>query len=79
MKISNNKINLEILKNNKNNSNLIKEKTEEIFIKIFLKNMRLSIPKNKLFKENNNEIYYEIYDQKISEILSKRGINLINK
>ncbi|WP_343189789.1 flagellar biosynthesis protein FlgJ [Buchnera aphidicola] len=58
--------------------NIVKEKIEEIFIKILLKNIRLTTPKNKLFNEEKNEIYNEIYDQKISEILSKKGINLIN-
>ncbi|WP_343154612.1 hypothetical protein RJK70_01155 [Buchnera aphidicola (Pseudoregma panicola)] len=67
-----------IYENQKNNSNIIKEKIEEIFIKILLKNIRMTIPENTLFNEKKNEVYNEIYDQQISEILSKRGLNIIN-
>ncbi|BGI51461.1 MAG: hypothetical protein BucCj_2170 [Buchnera aphidicola (Ceratovacuna japonica)] len=77
----NNEINIIKLSNinkvEKKNSNIIKEKMEEIFIKILLRNIRITTPKNKLFNEKNNEIYNEIYDQKLSEIMSKRGINFI--
>ncbi|WP_343188936.1 hypothetical protein RJI84_01160 [Buchnera aphidicola (Chaitoregma tattakana)] len=67
-----------LYKTNTQNNNIIKEKMEEIFIKMLLKNIRLTSPKNELFNENKNDIYHEIYDQTISEIISKRGINLIN-
>ncbi|WP_343183887.1 hypothetical protein RJK19_01160 [Buchnera aphidicola (Ceratovacuna keduensis)] len=82
MKILDNQNNIikfnNIYKEQKKNSNIVKEKIEEIFIKILLKNIRLTIPKNELFNEKKNEVYNEIYDQKISEIISKRGLNIIN-
>ncbi|QCI16014.1 rod-binding protein [Buchnera aphidicola] len=51
---------------------------ESIFIQILLKSMRNSLSNNTLLDNNQSRLYTDIYDQKISEEISKKGIGLTN-
>ncbi|AEO08136.1 rod-binding protein [Buchnera aphidicola] len=52
------------------------KKVEGIFIQILLKSMRNTLFKNNLFDNNQSRLYTDIYNQKISEEISKKGIGL---
>ncbi len=54
------------------------KKFEAIFIEYMLKTMRKSIPKSNLFKrENAEEIYTSLFDQKIAEkIAESKGLGI---
>lgn len=52
------------------------KKVEGIFIQILLKSMRNTLLNNDLFSSNQSRLYTDIYDQKISEEMSKKGIGL---
>ncbi|ANZ22550.1 flagellar biosynthesis protein FlgJ [Buchnera aphidicola (Diuraphis noxia)] len=49
---------------------------ESLFIQILLKSMRDSLPKESSLDNNQSRLYEEIYDQKISQEMSKKGIGL---
>ncbi|QCI22207.1 rod-binding protein [Buchnera aphidicola] len=49
---------------------------ESLFIQILLKSMRNTLSKDNLLDNNQSNLYTEIYDQKISEEMSKKGIGL---
>jgi flagellar protein FlgJ len=49
---------------------------ESVFIQILLKNMRSSLSKDTLLDNNQSRLYTDIYDQKLSEYVSKKGIGL---
>ncbi|QCI23878.1 flagellar biosynthesis protein FlgJ [Buchnera aphidicola (Macrosiphoniella sanborni)] len=54
----------------------IAKQVESIFIQILLKSMRNSLLKDDLLNSNQMNLYTDIYDQKISEEMSKKGIGL---
>jgi flagellar protein FlgJ len=47
---------------------------EALFINMMLKTMREATPKSELFESNANSLYTSMYDQQLSQILSKKGI-----
>ncbi|WAI18501.1 MAG: rod-binding protein [Buchnera aphidicola (Acyrthosiphon caraganae)] len=49
---------------------------EGAFIQILLKSMRSSLSKDNLLDNNQSRLYTDIYDQKLSEEVSKKGIGL---
>lgn len=52
------------------------KKVEGIFIQILLKSMSNTLFKNNLFDNNQSRLYTDIYNQKISEKISQKGIGL---
>ncbi|QIE02053.1 rod-binding protein [Buchnera aphidicola] len=52
------------------------KQVESVFIQILLKSMRNTLLKNDLFDSNQSRLYTDIYDQNISEEMSKKGIGL---
>lgn len=51
---------------------------EGVFIQILLKSMRSSLSKDNLLDSNQSRLYTDIYDQKLSQEISKKGIGLTN-
>ncbi|QCI19905.1 MAG: rod-binding protein [Buchnera aphidicola (Brevicoryne brassicae)] len=49
---------------------------ESLFIQILLKSMRNALSEDNLLDSNQSRLYTEIYDQKISQEMSKKGIGL---
>lgn len=62
--------------NNTLNANSVAKQVEGIFIQILIKSMRKTLPKKGLFNNSQILLYTELYDQNISQILSKKGIGL---
>lgn len=54
------------------------KQVEGIFIQILLKSMRGSLLKDDLLDSDQIRLYTDVYDQKISEEMSKKGIGLTN-
>ncbi|QCI20480.1 flagellar biosynthesis protein FlgJ [Buchnera aphidicola (Brachycaudus cardui)] len=52
------------------------KEVESIFIHILLKSMRNSSSKDDLLGNNQSRLYTEIYDQELSQAMSKKGIGL---
>ncbi|CAL4323519.1 Peptidoglycan hydrolase FlgJ [Buchnera aphidicola (Protaphis terricola)] len=51
---------------------------ESIFIHILLKSMRKSLNNDSLLDNNQSHLYTEVYDEQISQELSKKGFGLSN-
>lgn len=49
---------------------------ESVFIQILLKSMRNSLSKDNLLDNNQSRLYTDVYDQQISQDMSKKGIGL---
>ena len=49
---------------------------ESLFIQMLLKSMRNSLTQDNLLDSNQSRFYTEIYDQRISKEIAKRGIGL---
>ena len=65
-------------KDSKKNILNVATEVESLFIKIMLKSMRNSIPKEGLLENNTESMYTDIYDQQISKNMSEKGFGLAN-
>jgi len=52
------------------------KEVESVFIQILLKNMRNTLLKDSLLDNNQSHLYTDIYDQQLSQEISKKGIGL---
>ncbi|CAL4043243.1 rod-binding protein [Buchnera aphidicola] len=76
---SNNTLSLSAKKSEKNIKNNLfntAKKVEGLFLNIILTNMRNSLPKNDLFNNETERMYTDIYDQTMSQQISKKGFGL---
>ncbi|XBC38510.1 MAG: rod-binding protein [Buchnera aphidicola (Melaphis rhois)] len=62
-------------KNDTYNSQVAKQ-VEGLFLYIMLKSMRNSFPKDTLINRSQEHIYEDIYDQFITQEISKKGLGL---
>ncbi|QIQ41930.1 MAG: flagellar biosynthesis protein FlgJ [Buchnera aphidicola (Microlophium carnosum)] len=54
------------------------KEVEGVFIQILLKNMRNSLSQDSLLDNNQSRLYTDVYDQQLSQEMSKKGIGLTN-
>lgn len=74
-----NNLKYQVQKNTKKCELEIARQVESLFIQIFLKSMRNSLTKdNNLLDNNQSRLYTEVYDEQISQDMTKRGIGLTN-
>ncbi|ACL30702.1 rod-binding protein [Buchnera aphidicola str. APS (Acyrthosiphon pisum)] len=52
------------------------KEVEGVFIQVLLKSMRSSLLKDNLLDNNQSRLYTDIYDQQLSQEISKKGIGL---
>lgn len=52
------------------------QEVESLFIQMLIKNMRDSLSKENFLDNDQSRLYTEIYDEKISQEMSKRGVGL---
>ncbi|XBC41065.1 MAG: rod-binding protein [Buchnera aphidicola (Nurudea yanoniella)] len=62
----------------KHDSNVLKiaKQVEEIFLYMMLKSMRNSFPKDNFIRKDHENIYSDMYDQFITQEISKKGLGL---
>lgn len=68
----------QVRKNSRKYSLQTAKEVESLFIQILLKSMRNSLLKENLLDNNQSHLYTDIYDQQVSEEMSKKGIGLTN-
>jgi len=54
------------------------KEVESVFIQMLLKSMRNSLLKDDLLDNNQSRLYTDVYDQQLSQEISKKGIGLTN-
>ncbi|CAL4322816.1 rod-binding protein [Buchnera aphidicola] len=54
------------------------QEVESIFIQLLIKNMRNTLPNNSLVDNDQSRFYTDIYDQKIAQAMTNKGMGLTN-